>query len=142
MGYRIDSKYFDTSQYSLFSALWLPLTKPLKEKYNLQYSDFRILIAIDAFKQLVDFRLNGKGTAIRSIVVLTGFRLPQVRKRVDKMIERKLIIDDSKRQGARIRHNYKLTIQGKHIVNLISGDMERVHERIIDYLYEKKMLKH
>lgn len=135
---KTDNEHFDTLRYSLYGALWLPLIKPLREKYKLQYSDFRILMAIDAFNQLFSWRLNGKGITYQYIKHLTGFEYRKIRYRVNKMIGLGYLTDTIRNK----RHDIKLTLSGKAIVNLISGDTERVHERIIDYLYSKKILRH
>lgn len=138
MPHKTDNEHFDTLRYSLHTALWLPLTNPLREKYGLQYSDFRILIAIDAFNQLYSWRLNGRGITYQSITHLTGFEYRKVRYRVNKMIGLGYLTNIMKDK----RHNVKLTRKGQSIVDLITGDADKVHERIIDYLYSKKLLKH
>jgi len=119
----------------------MQLAKPLRERYHISFMEMRILSAIDGLTKLYGWRLNGLGISENQILIMTGFSRIGVKNRVRKLEEMNYLTHTEEGVKHVIRR-YKITKRGKEIVNGLSADREQVNERIIDLLYQKKLLKH
>lgn len=132
---------FDNQAYSLYIGLWMQLAKPLRERYHISFMEMRILCAIDGLTKLYGWRLNGIGISESQVIKLTGFSRVGIKNRLRKLEEMNYLTHTEEGVKLVIRR-YKITKRGKEIVNDLSADRDQVHERIIDFLYQKKLLKH
>lgn len=132
---------FNSLEYSLYIGAWLSLAKPIRDDYKISFMDMRILCSIDGLVRLYGWRLQGIGITPKQMQHLTGFTIDGINYRLKKLAELNYITCDEERGPKRVIKRYKLTKKGKEIVNKLSGDREKVHERIIDHLYQKKLLK-
>jgi DNA-binding PadR family transcriptional regulator len=73
---------------------------------------------------------------------MTSFPEVRIKWSLDKLTKDGLLTEELEQGPKRTIRRYKLTKAGKAIVAEMSGDMDIVHERIIDLLYGKKLLKH
>jgi len=81
------------------------------------------------------------GITPKQIMNLTGFTIDGINYRLKRLVELNYLACDEEVGPKRVIKRYKLTKKGKEIVNKLSGDREKVHERIIDHLYQKRLLK-
>lgn len=133
---------FNSLEYSLYIGAWLSLAKPVRDDYNIKFTEMRILCAIDGLVRLYGWRLQGIGITPKQTQHLTGFTIDGINYHLKRLAELNYLTCDEERGPKRVIKRYKLTKKGKEIVNKLSGDREKVHERIIDHLYQKKLLKH
>lgn len=133
---------FNSLEYSLYIGAWLSLAKPVRDDYNIKFTEMRILCAIDGLVRLYGWRLQGIGITPKQIQHLTGFTIDGINYRLKRLAELYYLTCYEERGPRRVIKRYKLTKKGKEIVNKLSGDREKVHERIVDFLYQKKLLKH
>ena len=133
---------FNSLEYSLYIGAWLSLAKPIRDDYKISFMDMRILCGLDGLVRLYGWRLQGIGITPKQIQHLTGFTIDGINYRLKRLGELNYLTCDEERGPKRVIKRYKLTKKGKEIVNKLSGDREKVHERIIDHLYQKNLLKH
>ncbi len=117
----------------------MQLAKPLRDKYKINFTDMRILCAIDGLTMLYGWRLNGLGISENQIRLTTGFSPIGVKNRLDKL-EGLNYLTHTEEGDKRVIRRYKITKRGKEIVNGLSADREHVHERMVDLLHKKKLL--
>lgn len=130
---------FDELQYSLYIGLWMQIAKPLRDKYKINFADMRILCSIDGLTQLYGWRLNGLGISENQIRLTTGFSHIGVKNRLKKLEELNYL-SRTEEGNKRVIRRYKITKRGKEIVNDLSADREQVHQRIVGFLREKRLL--
>ena len=130
---------FDELQYSLYIGLWMQIAKPLRDKYKINFADMRILCSIDGLTQLYGWKLNGLGISENQIRLTTGFSPIGVKNRIKKLEELNYLTHTEEGKK-RIIRRYKITKRGKEIVNDLSADREQVHQRIVGFLREKRLL--
>ena len=133
---------FNSLEYSLYIGAWLSLAKPIRDDYKISFMEMRILAALDGLVRLYGWRLQGAGITPKQIRNLTGFTIDGINYRLNRLVGVNYLTCDEERGPKRVIRRYKLTKKGKEIVNKLSGDRDKVHERIIDFLYQKKLLKH
>lgn len=135
---------FDVLEYSLYSAMWVRLAKEQsKASRNLSYSKLRILTAIDALDRLYGWRaISRHGYSLGVVVDLTGFSAITVRRYLVELTESGYLIENiSSQSTSRAIRMYELTKTGKTEANKLSGNMDKVNERMLSYLYGKKLLR-
>jgi DNA-binding MarR family transcriptional regulator len=132
---------FNSLEYSLYIGAWLSLAKPIRDNYKISFMEMRILCALDGLVRLYGWRLQGIGITPKQIKNLTGFTIDGIAYRLNRLFGLNYITCEEERGQKRLIKRYKLTKKGKEIVNKLSGDRDKVHERIIDFLYQKKLLK-
>lgn len=126
-----------TNDYGFYLASYIAIVSPIINELGLRFSDIRIMAAIDALKRLYDWRLQGDGILYSKIRHITGFAPNTMNRCIARLIGKGLITEE--RVNSRSRRYY-LTKTGKTIVNKITIP-EKVHERIIEHLYSKRILK-
>jgi hypothetical protein len=117
----------------------MQLAKPLRERYHINFMEMRILCAIDGLVKLYGWRLNGIGISENQIRLTTGFSLIGVKNRLRKLAGLNYL-SHTEEGVKRIIRRYKITKRGKEIVNDLSADREQLHQRMVDFLYRKKLL--
>lgn len=96
--------------------------------------------AISAIKALFGWRSVNIGITITQIHRATGFAPSRIKYLLPALIEKGLVKEDITIEGKRRTYRYELTRTGKIAINQII-DREKVNERIVSYLYERKLLK-
>ena len=117
----------------------MQIAKPLRDKYKINFADMRILCSIDGLTQLYGWKLNGLGISENQIRLTTGFSPIGVKNRIKKLEELNYLTHTEEGKK-RIIRRYKITKRGKEIVNDLSADREQVHQRIVGFLREKRLL--
>lgn len=136
---------FTTLNYSIYSGVWLALFKLTKKKYpqyHFSTSQVRILCAIDALTDIYRYVNTSMGFTITQVFRLTGLTDRHIKWVLSKLAGDGLLTEELEQGPKRTIRRYKLTKAGKAVVAEMSGDMDIVHERIIDLLYGKRLLKH
>jgi len=131
---------FDTIDYSILIGGYIAIVAPILKEYHLSFSDLRIMAAIEALTHIFGWRLNGQGISAFQINKYTGFQHQKVRGIVTSLRDRGRITEDVIVQGKRTIYRYKLSKEGKMIVNKLC-QTDKVHERIVDHLYKTRLLK-
>ena len=131
---------FSQPSYPLFLAAYIAIVEPLIREDKLTFGDIRILAAVDALTMVFDWRLNGRGVTALQVKKISSFADRKVRRLLSRLTERGLLSCDDRVEGKRKAFRYKLTKQGKTIINKITMP-EKVHERIIEHLYNTRLIK-
>jgi hypothetical protein len=136
---------FSISNYSLYSGVWVALFKLTCKRHPQYYfntSQVRILCAIQGLSDLYKGVNSSLGYTCNQVHSMTSFPEVRIKWSLDKLTKDGLLTEELEQGPKRTIRRYKLTKAGKAIVAEMSGDMDIVHERIIDLLYGKKLLKH
>jgi len=136
---------FNTQTYSIYAATWLALFKSTRKKYpeyGFTTSRMRTLCAVDALVDLYKGVNTSMGVTSTQLFRLTGLPHQWIRTYMPKFVASGLITEEPECGPKRTIRRYKLTKKGQAIVDEMSGDMDIVHERIIDILYGRRLLKH
>lgn len=135
---------FTSPMYSIYAGVWLHLFKQVKKEYP-QYkfstSQVRILCAIDALRDLYRGVNTSMGATSTQVFRLTSTPQDRVIWALKKLHTDGLLTEELECGPKRTIRRYKLTRTGQAIVDQMV-DMDIVHERIIDILYRRRLLKH
>jgi DNA-binding MarR family transcriptional regulator len=131
---------FDTTDYSLFVATYVAIINPICQEYSVTPTQLRIMAAVDTLTRMFSWRLLGKGITPTQISRTTGFTGHHLPYNIHKLRDRGLLTEEVIVEGKRKVYRYRLSKTGKTIINKITLP-EKAHERIVDHLYEKKILK-
>jgi DNA-binding transcriptional ArsR family regulator len=136
---------FTAIDYSIYSAVWLHLYKRTIKKYpQFKWStgQMRILCAIDALRDLYRRVNTSMGYTATQVQRLTSMTQERCIWTLAKLRDDGLLTEERECGPKRTIRRYKLTRVGQAIVEEMSGDMDLVHERIVDILYNRRLLKH
>jgi DNA-binding transcriptional ArsR family regulator len=136
---------FRKLDYSIYQGCWVALFKATcKEypEYDFSTGQIRILCLIDGLSQLYKGVNKTGGYTLKQMYRMSGMRESRIKWTLAKLLNDGLISMEEERGKVRVIRRYKLTRLGKKIADEMGGDMERVHERIVDLLYSRKLLKH
>lgn len=135
---------FSSIDYSIYSGVWLHLYKQVKKKYP-QYkfstSQVRVLCAINSLRDLYRRVNTSMGHTATQVFRLTSLPQRLCTWALAKLTADGLLTEELECGPKRTIRRYKLTKAGQAIVDQMV-DMDIVHERIIDILYERRLLKH
>ena len=135
---------FTSIDYSIYSGVWLHLYKQIKKKYP-QYkfstSQVRVLCAINSLRDLYRRVNTSLGHTTTQVQRLTSLTMERCAWTLAKLTADGLLTEELECGPKRTIRRYKLTRAGQTIVDQMV-DMDIVHERIIDILYGRRLLKH
>ena len=135
---------FTSLDYSIYSGVWLHLYKrTIKShpQYRWSTSQMRVLCAINSLRDLyrgVNTSMGYTPTQVQRLTSLTHERCTWA---LAKLAKDELLTEQLECGPKRTIRRYKLTKKGQTIVDQMV-DMDVVHERIIDILYGRRLLKH
>ena len=135
---------FTSPMYSIYAGAWLHLFKQVKKaypQYKFSTSQVRILCAIDALRDLYRGVNTSMGHTSTQVFRLTSVPQGRVIWALAKLTRDELLTEELECGPKRTIRRYKLTKAGQRIVDQMV-DMDIVHERIIDILYGRRLLKH
>jgi hypothetical protein len=135
---------FTSLDYSVYSAAWLALFKDTKRKYpqyNFSTGQMRTLCIIHGLRALYKGVNSSLGYSIHQIHMLSGQHEDRIKWMTAKLTADGLLTEELECGPKRTIRRYKLTRKGQAIVDQMV-DMDIVHERIIDILYGRRLLKH
>ena len=135
---------FTSIDYSIYSGVWLHLYKQIKKKYP-QYkfstSQVRVLCAVNSLRDLYRRVNTSLGHTTTQVQRLTSLTMERCAWTLAKLTADGLLTEELECGPKRTIRRYKLTRKGQAIVDQMV-DMDIVHERIIDILYGRRLLKH
>ena len=135
---------FTSIDYSIYSGVWLHLYKQVKKaypQYKFSTTQIRVLCAVNSLRDLyrrVNTSLGHTPTQVQRLTSLTHERCTWA---LAKLTADGLLTEELECGPKRTIRRYKLTKAGQRIVDEMV-DMDIVHERIIDILYGRRLLKH
>jgi DNA-binding PadR family transcriptional regulator len=136
---------FNRLEYSIYQGAWVALFKETCKKYaqyHFSTGQVRVLCLIDGLAALYKGMNKTAGYTMKQMFRLSGMREARIKWTLAKLLNDELISVEEERGPVRVIRRYQLTKLGQQIANEMGGDMDIVHERIIDLLYGKKLLKH
>lgn len=135
---------FTSPMYSIYAGVWLHLFKQVKKaypEYKFSTAQVRILCSIDALRDLYRGVNISMGHTATQVQRLTSIPLLRCIWTLAKLTADGLLTEELECGPKRTIRRYKLTRKGQAIVDQMV-DMDIVHERIIDILYGRRLLKH
>ena len=135
---------FTSIDYSIYSGVWLHLYKQIKKaypQYKFSTSQVRVLCAVNSLRDLYRRVNTSLGHTTTQVQRLTSLTMERCAWTLAKLTADGLLTEELECGPKRTIRRYKLTRAGQAIVDQMV-DMDIVHERIIDILYGRRLLKH
>jgi len=135
---------FTSIDYSIYSGVWLHLYKQIKKaypQYKFSTSQVRVLCAVNSLRDLYRRVNTSLGHTTTQVQRLTSLTMERCAWTLAKLTADGLLTEELECGPKRTIRRYKLTRAGQTIVDQMV-DMDIVHERIIDILYGRRLLKH